>query len=109
MIKLLKSFGYAFNGLLLALRKQRNMRIHLLAIGVVTVAGIGLGLSAIEWSVLALTIGMVVVTEMMNTAIELLVDFVSPEFNEKAGAIKDIAAGGVLLSSIIATLVAVYV
>ena len=85
------------------------MRIHLVAIVVVTVAGIFLDLSAIEWSVIALTIGIVIVTEMMNTAIEALVDLVSPEYNEKAGKIKDIAAGGVLLSAIIATVVAVYI
>ncbi len=109
MKKLLHSFGYALKGLLLALKEQQNMRIHLVAIVVVTIAGIFLDLSAIEWSVIALTIGIVAVTEMMNTAIEALVDFVSPEYNERAGKIKDIAAGGVLLSAIIATVVAVYI
>jgi diacylglycerol kinase len=109
MNKLFKSFGYALKGLYIALKEQQNMRIHLVAIAVVTVAGVVLGLSAIEWSVIVLTIGIVIVTEMMNTAIEVLVDLVSPEFNAKAGAIKDIAAGGVLLSAIIATIVAVYI
>ena len=109
MIKLLQSFGYAFTGMFVALKEQQNMRIHLLAVVVVMSAGIFLGLSAIEWSIIALTIGIVIVTEMMNTAIETLVDLVSPEYNEKAGKIKDIAAGGVLLSAIIATVVAVYI
>src|SRR4051812_31715453 len=109
MIKLINSFGFAIKGLYLALREQRNMRIHMVAVAVVTIAGIFLGLTAIEWSVIALTIGIVIVTEMMNTAIERLVDMVSPGYNKQAGAVKDIAAGGVLLSSIIATLVAVYI
>ena len=85
MKKLLHNFGYALKGIFLALKEQQNMRIHLVAIVVVTVAGIFLDLSAIEWSVIALTIGIVIVTEMMNTAIEALVDLVSPEYNEKAG------------------------
>jgi diacylglycerol kinase len=109
MEKLFKSFGYAINGLFFALKEQQNLRIHLLAIAVVTVAGIFLELSAIEWSVIALTIGIVVVTEIMNTAIEILVDMVSPQYNEKAGKTKDIAAGGVLLATIIAVVVAVYI
>ena len=109
MKKLFKSFVYATRGLFFALKEQQNLRIHLLAIVVVTVTGIYFGLTAIEWSLIAITIGMVVITEMMNTAIEILVDMVSPEYNEKAGKIKDIAAGGVLMSAIIAIVVAVYI
>src|SRR5688500_10981621 len=109
MVKFFKSFGYAIKGLFFALKEQQNLRIHLLAIVVVTIAGIVLELSAIEWSVIALTIGIVVGTEIMNTAIEILVDIVSPQYNEKAGKTKDIAAGGVLLATIIAVVVAVYI
>ncbi len=109
MKKLLNSFGYALKGMFLALKDQQNMRIHLTAVIVVTVAGIFLGLTAIEWSLIALCIGSVISSEMMNTAIETLVDLVSPEFNEKAGKIKDIAAGAVLLTAIVATVVAVYI
>lgn len=109
MIKLFQSFGYALKGMFFVLKEQQNMRIHAVAIVVVTVAGIFLDLSAIEWSVIALTISSVIVAEMMNTAIEDLVDLVSPGFNEKAGKIKDIAAGAVLLAAIVATVVAVYI
>lgn len=109
MKKLFKSFGYAIKGLVFALKEERNLRIHLLAIALVTLAGIFVGLSAIEWSILALTIGMVVVAEIMNTAIEILVDMVSPEYSEKAGRTKDISAGGVLLATIIAVVIAVYI
>jgi diacylglycerol kinase len=109
MIKLFKSFGYAIKGLAFALKEQQNMRIHFIAIAVVVISGIFLGLTAVEWSLIALTIGLVIVTEALNTAIEILVDLVSPQFNQKAGEVKDIAAGAVLLSSIIATVVAVYI
>ncbi|MCX6065048.1 MAG: diacylglycerol kinase family protein [Chloroflexi bacterium] len=109
MKKLLSSFGYALKGMFLVLKEQQNMRIHAVAIVVVTIAGIFLGLSAIEWSVIALCIGSVISSEMINTAIEALVDLVSPEFNQKAGKIKDIAAGAVLLTAIVATVVAVYI
>ena len=109
MKKLIFSFGYAIKGMFLVLKGQQNMRIHLIATAVVSLAGIYLGLNAAEWSIIILTIGMVIVTEMMNTAIELLVDLVSPEYNKQAGRIKDIAAGAVLLSAIIATFVAIYI
>lgn len=109
MKKFFQSFVYAFQGIINALRTQRNMRIHALAVLAVTVTGIFLELTAVEWSIIAITIGLVLVAEMMNTAIEILVDLVSPTYNEQAGKIKDIAAGSVLLASIIATVVAVYV
>ncbi|MFN8322012.1 MAG: diacylglycerol kinase family protein [Chitinophagales bacterium] len=109
MINFLKSFGYAFKGMYFVLKGQRNMRVHALAIVVVTVGGIFLELTAIEWSVIALTIGGVITAEMFNTAFETLVDMVSPEYNEKAGKVKDIAAGAVLLAAIVATVVAIYI
>jgi len=109
MKKLINSFGYAIKGMFLVLKDQQNMRIHAVAIVVVTIAGIFLDLTAIEWSLIALCIGSVISIEMINTAIELLVDLVSPEFNEKAGKIKDIAAGAVLFTAIVATVVAVYI
>lgn len=107
MKKLINSFGYAIKGMFLVLKDQQNMRIHAVAIVVVTIAGLFLDLTAIEWSLIALCIGSVISIEMINTAIELLVDLVSPEFNEKAGKIKDIAAGAVLFTAIVATVVAV--
>lgn len=106
--KLIKSFGYAIKGMVLATGEQ-NMRIHLVAITVVTIAGIFLKLTAIEWAIITLTIGFVIAAEMFNTAIEELVDLISPEIHIKAGKIKDIAAGAVLVAAIVATVVAVYI
>ena len=109
MIKLVKSFGYAIKGMFIALKEEQNMRVHLVAIAVVTFAGIYLGLTATEWAIIALTIGFVVSLEMVNAAIENLVDHVSPEFNKEAGKIKDLAAGAVLVAAIVATVIAVYI
>ncbi len=109
MKKLLNSFGYALKGMFVVLKEQQNMRIHAVAVLVVTVTGLFLGLTAVEWSLIALCIGSVITAEMVNTAIEELVNLVSPDFNEKAGKIKDIAAGAVLLTAIVAAVVAIYI
>ncbi|HWB64781.1 MAG TPA: diacylglycerol kinase family protein [Chitinophagales bacterium] len=109
MKKLFKSFGYALKGMFIVLKEQQNMRIHLFAAIVVTVAGIYLGLSAEEWSILALTFGFVLTAEMLNSAIEELVDMISPEVHVQAGKIKDIAAGAVLVAAIVAAAVGIYI
>ncbi len=109
MKKLFLSFRYAISGLYTVMKKEQNMRIHLLAVFVVSISGFFLELSAIEWTAVVLAIGLVMVTETINTAIELLVDLISPEYNKQAGKIKDISAGAVLLSAIISTVVAIYI
>ncbi len=106
-MKVLKGFGYAIKGILVAVKEQLNLKIHLAAVVVVVVAGIYFELDAIEWSVVFLTFGLVIVTEMLNTAMEYMVDFVSPQMHPMAGKIKDVAAGAVLIAAIIAIAVAV--
>lgn len=105
MKRLIKSFQFAIQGFLFALSSQANLRIHLIVSLLVIAAGFGFSVSAIEWCVLLLCMGLVISLELINTAIEKLVDMVSPEWKEQAGQIKDIAAGAVLWSSIISILV----
>ena len=77
---------------------QRNFRIHL-AIGlVVTIAGILLGLSWVEWATVAILVVVVLSAEMVNTMVEALVDLVTQEYHPLAKVAKDVAAGVVLLS-----------
>lgn len=102
MRRLIKSFGYALSGIAYTIKTQLNFKIHLLAIVVVTLFGWFLKLTASEWLWIVLAIGLVLVTELVNTAIELLVDLVSPAFNPQAGKVKDIAAGAVLIAAAIA-------
>lgn len=96
-----KSVSYALDGLKLAL-KEKHFKIHLLAVVLVTIAGLYFHISQTEWLVCLLLFALVISLELVNSAIERLVDLVSPQQNPKAGAIKDMAAAAVLVASIIA-------
>jgi diacylglycerol kinase len=100
--KRLASFRPAFNGLIRVLKYEHNARIHLLAALVAIIMGILLHINRVEWLFVILCIGMVITAEIINTAIEKLVDRVSPEKNETARFIKDVSAAAVLVSSLIA-------
>ncbi len=102
---LIHSFRYAFAGLWYALRTQRNLRIHLSAAVLVVLLGAMLGLSSVEWALLSLTIGAVIVSELFNTVIEALVNLVSPERHPWAKVAKDVAAAAVLCMAIMAVAV----
>lgn len=96
---LTKSFGYAFEGLKVAVLRGRNYRIQLLlGLGAV-ILGFFVDLSISEWAILVLTISAVLIFELMNTSIEAIVDLVSPEIRDKAKIAKDVAAASVLISS----------
>ncbi|MFN3705220.1 MAG: diacylglycerol kinase family protein [Thermoflexales bacterium] len=102
MGKLLRAFQFAFEGIGYALRTQRNMRIHLAVALMVVVVGAALRLSATEWAILALTIGLVMQAELLNTALEALVDHVAPTFQPLAKVAKDCSAGAVLIVALAA-------
>lgn len=105
-IKLIKSFGYAWQGIAVATREQLNIKIHLLAIACVCIAGWYWHISIQEWCWIILCFGMVLCAELINSAIEGLVDLVSPGHHHLAGKVKDIAAGAVLVTAIAAALIA---
>jgi diacylglycerol kinase (ATP) len=103
MKRLINSFGFAIKGIVTIYREgQINIRIHTL-IAIVTIClSVFFSIACIEWIIVILCIGTVIAAEMLNTAIEKLVDLVAPEWSEAAGKIKDIAAGAVLVVSIAA-------
>lgn len=102
---LLRSFGYAFAGIAYILRTQRNARIELaVGLGAVVLA-LWLGLTPLEWAVLAITIALVLALEWINTSLELAVTLASPERHPSAKAAKDIAAACVLLGAITSVVV----
>lgn len=101
----LKSFRHACNGLRLLLKEEHNARIHLFIAISVLVAGYIFNLSTSEWMILVLAIGGVITTEIMNTVLENISDFISPEKHATIKKIKDLAAAGVLISSITAMVV----
>lgn len=104
-----ESFRFAFAGLFYILRTQRNARIHVVLALLVIVLGAWLRLDLWRWTVLTLTMGMVFTIEAVNTAIETLVDLVSPETHPLAKVAKDTAAAAVLVSAMIALLVGLLV
>jgi diacylglycerol kinase len=106
---LMQSFRNAFNGLFHALRNERNLWIHMGAIVLVIVLGLILKLEPIRWALLICAIGFVVITELLNTAIERLTDMVTSEYCEKARLVKDIAAGAVLVGAILAVVIGLFV
>jgi diacylglycerol kinase len=106
---LVESFRFAFAGLGNALRTQRNARIHVSIAAVVLVLGVALGLDALEWAVIALTVGFVLVAELFNTVIEAVVDLVTDEYHPLAKQAKDVAAGAVLISAMAAVVVGVLI
>lgn len=102
MKKLIRSFGYAFKGVAFATATQLNFRIHLVATLFALLLGYFLRISTAEWLWVALSITVVLVTELFNTMIEALTDFVSPSFNETAGRVKDMSAGTVVIAALFA-------
>lgn len=105
MAKFIKSFGYAFSGVAHGFRSQFNFRFHLAALLLVSLAGWYFQLSAGEWLWIVVAATMVLMAELFNTALEVLVDLVSPEIHPKAKIIKDVAAGAVLIASIGAVII----
>ena len=103
--RFVESFNAAVEGCIYVLKCERNMRVHFLAALLFILLGIYLNFTVIEISILCLTISLVLAAEMINTAIELTVDLVKSEIHPLARIIKDVAAGGVLITSINACIV----
>jgi diacylglycerol kinase len=106
---LAESFRFAFLGLGYALRTQRNMRIHFLIALVVLLAAGFTRVGVSEMALLALAISSVIVAETVNTAIEVLVDLVSPDYNPLAGTAKNLAAAAVVVATFFAIMVGLLV
>jgi diacylglycerol kinase (ATP) len=97
---IIDSFNFAFEGIIHVLRTQRNMRIHFAAAAAVLVAAIATGVDRLELIALLLSISFVLITEMVNTAIEASIDVATTSFDPLAKLAKDIAAGAVLIATV---------
>ena len=100
MKKLIKSFKYAIEGIYSGIKEERNMKIHFIFMILVIIFGIMLKISKIEWIICIILFGFVISMELINTAIENIVDMITLEKNPKAKIIKDVAAGAVLVAAI---------
>lgn len=109
LVGLIRSFGFAFAGLGWMLRTQRNAQIHVAITCAVIIAGFALRVSTGEWLALILSITLILALEALNTAVEAVVDLVSPQPHPLAKRAKDVAAGAVLLGAIGVALVGVIV
>lgn len=103
------SFGYAFRGVAAALRSEIHLQFHAVATVVVIGFGFYFRLSWLEWALVALAVGVVWGLELMNTAVEAVVNLVSPEYHPLAGRAKDVAAGAVLVGAVAALVVGLLV
>ena len=100
--RILRSFGYAVEGFVSIVRTQPNFSVHLVAAAGALGAGVALRVTTAELAELVLVIGLVLVAESLNTAIETLCDLVSPAPHPLVKRAKDVAAAGVLVSAIVA-------
>lgn len=102
---ILQSFNYAFEGVIHVLRAERNMRIHFAIATAVLVLAAVYDVSKLELVALVVVIAFVLIAEMLNTAIEAAIDVVAPSYDPLAKVAKDIAAGTVLIASVVAIVV----
>ena len=103
--RLVNSFKYAWQGIKQAYKGEQNLKIHTFIAILVVVFGFFLKISYIEWLVCLLLIGLVLMSEFINTAIEYVVDLASPEVHPLAKAAKDTASAGVLMMAIISAII----
>lgn len=103
--RLTGSFKYAFEGIIQTYKGEQNLKIHTFIAILVVVFGFFLKISTIEWFACLILIGLVLMSEFFNTAIEYVVDLASPRIHPLAKAAKDTASAGVLIMSIMAAIV----
>lgn len=105
MRKFLSGFVYAFRGVLRAVAAERNLKIHLLAMVLVTAAGFFFRITRMEWIVVLGCFSIVISLELINTAIELLANKLHPEHDDAIGQAKDVAAGAVLVAAFFSAII----
>jgi len=107
--KRLKSFKFALSGIKTLILEEHNARIHLFVAITVVISGFLLKISVFEWIAIVFAIGFVITCESINSALENLCDFVSPQKNELIKKVKDLAAAGVLISAITAVVIGIII
>ena len=108
-IRLIKSFSYAFKGLIKVFREENNFRIQTFVGFLIIIFAYYLKINRFEWLSLIIVIGLVMLTETLNSAVERVSDVLKPRINTYVKEIKDIMAAAVMLSAIIAILVGIII
>lgn len=109
MKKFFNGFNFALNGIKYTFKTQLNFRVHCCVALITTGLSFYLELASAEWLWILSAIVIVLMAELTNTAIETLVDLFSPEYNFKAGMVKDIAAGMVLIAAFMALIIGILI
>jgi len=109
MKKFFGGFGFAFNGIKYTFNTQLNFRVHCFVAIIIAALCFYLELNKTEWLWIIAAMAIVFMAELANTAIETLVDMVSPEYNLKAGLVKDIAAALVLIAALMALTIGILI
>ncbi len=107
--RFINSFKYSFEGLVYAYRNEQSLFIHVCMTILVIILGLLLKLERYEWLFLFIIIGLILSTELMNTAIETTIDLMCKEFNVKAKIAKDTASASVFVLAIIAVVGGIYI
>lgn len=107
--RLINSFKYAFSGIVQAYRGEQNLKIHTLIAVVVIIGGFVFRINYVEWLICLILIGLVLMAEFFNTALEYVVDLASPDIHPLAKAAKDTASAGVLVFAIISALIGIII
>jgi len=105
IVKRLLSFKFAFQGVKLLFKEEHNSWIHLLLTVIAIILGVWLKISVLEWVLIVFCIGFVFVAEIINSAIENVCDFISPEKHSMIKRIKDLSAAAVLFSAVTSLIV----
>ena len=98
--RLVDSFNFAIEGLISALKDEKHMKVHILAAIIIVILAILINASKVEILIISLSVSFVIITELVNTAVEAIIDLVSPERHPLAKLAKDVAAGAVLVAAI---------
>ncbi|MEC0202573.1 diacylglycerol kinase family protein [Paenibacillus lautus] len=106
---LYRAFGCAIRGILTAVQTERNMKIHIAAALIVFIAAALLQLDRVSWLFLVLAIALVFIAELVNTAVEAIIDLISPEEHVLARVAKDTAAGAALVAAVFAVVIGILV
>ena len=104
-----EKFLLAINSIIFAIKTEIHFKFHLIATGITLIMAYLFNISPIEWSMLLIIIFVVLITEMINTAIETIINLITSDYHPLAKTGKDIASGAVLLSSIMATIVGILI
>ncbi len=109
LVAFLKSFAYAWHGLVYAVRTQRNARVHMVLGSAAIILGLLLRISPVEFAMIFVAITLVFIAEMFNTVAEACIDLVTKEYHPLARIAKDVAAGAVLLNAMLSVIIALLV